>query len=299
MGLCMQFPRKILPKHILSLTCFLSLASAAQAESVKAPFKYTFTSTNVLRWQDGDGPLSDRQGPMASTFEALLAKSTQTADFAVYGVDRQAWLFDAIRKARKNRLRVRAVVDQKSGLLGEWISTNFTYGQTVGLAELLWPRFLLPDIDDKGRPRASSIMHNKFVVFDNRSVWLGSANFTASCMGDEYNANVAVHVESPEVARYYDAEFNQMFAGRTFSGRKVSVRPRTPLTFSDGTKVGIYFSPADDPIGQAVIPFIEDAKETLDIGMFFLTHPDVVTALIAARQRGVMIRLITDCERSP
>ena len=110
---------------------------------------------------------------------------------------------------------------------------------------------MVPDQLD-GTPRAGSIMHNKFMVFDRRSVWLGSTNLSYTGVGSEYNANTSILIDSKDIALLYANEFYQMYSKKRFSTKKLPRSSRKALQFKDGTKVSVYFSPQDNALEAAV-----------------------------------------------
>ena len=67
---------------------------------------------------------------------------------------------------------------------------------------------------------------------------------------------------------------------------------QTPLMcFSDDTEV--FFSP-NGGCQQAVVNEIDQARETMDIAMYFLTSREIVQALVRAKERHVQVRLVFD-----
>lgn len=63
-------------------------------------------------------------------------------------------------------------------------------------------------------------------------------------------------------------------------------------TPSNDTKY--YFTQAGQYPEKALIDVIDSSKESLDIAIYSITHPDIVSAIKAAKKRGVSVRLITD-----
>ncbi len=276
--------------------CLSSAAFGAATRNVNAPFRYRFFGTDVTSWANGmkTGPVADNSGTMATALHGLVSGARTKVDLAAYGIQDQEWLFRDLAQALNRGVDLRVVVDQEKGALGDWSEGNFTYPDTVRLPETIGEDLITPDLNPDGTPRAGTIMHDKFVVVDQRKVWLGSANFSATCMGDDYNANVALLIDSPDVARIYSGEFEQMFGDHLFSRYKhARARPET-LVFSDGTEAQIFFSPEDDALNGAVLPFIEQARHTLDLGLFGLTDQTVADALVRAVERGVTVRVIYD-----
>lgn len=262
---------------------------------VAEPFRYELHNTNIFPWITGErqGEIPDEEGAMAQALQHFLMSSHTSIDLAAYGIQHQEWLFQSLGDLVRQRIRIRAVVDQLRGQLGEWIPRNFTYGDTARLPDILKQQ-VMPDVGKNDKPRAGTIMHNKFVVVDHKAVWLGSTNFSSTCLGAEYNANTSIIVYSSELAEIYAGEFQQMYGGHLFSIYK---RPRSRpmmIRYSDDTEVAAYFSPQDDPIEEAILPFIRNASTTLDVAMFFLTDVRIEEALAAAAKRGVKVRIIGD-----
>jgi phosphatidylserine/phosphatidylglycerophosphate/cardiolipin synthase-like enzyme len=63
---------------------------------------------------------------------------------------------------------------------------------------------------------------------------------------------------------------------------------------SSGTQVEYFFTRAQQYPEQALESEISTAKSTLDIAIYSLTKKDIVDAIIAAKKRGVSVRIITD-----
>lgn len=268
------------------------IASSALATNVSGAFDYVFVPTDVEPWATGEksGLVLGNQDPAALTLESFVQTAKKSISAAVYGVQEQDWFLDDIRGLIAKKRDVRFVVDQDriDGKVG------YTYADTARLPKILGSSRFVADTTPSGTPQTSSIMHNKFIVVDHAAVWMGSTNVTNTCLGDEYNANTSMIVRSPELAQIYEAEFNQMFVDRRFSRAKQPRANADTLVYGDGTRVDVFFSPQDDPVATAVVPFIDAARRSLDVGMFFLTSTDVSDAMIRAVKRGVRVRLLYD-----
>lgn len=299
----------MLTKHILLVgasLCFFcsswSTPGAARSDAAKytrqipkSAFKYELFTTDVLTWARGErtGLVEDSKGPMAQGLHNLLKKATQKVNLAIYGIQEQQWAFDALEQLSAKGIQLKAVVDQKKGLVGDWSEENFTYPHTIRLADVISPSEIVPDQNRNGKVRSSTIMHDKFVTVDDRYLWTGSSNLSHTCMGTEYNANVSILIDSPEVTEIFEEEFRSMHEDKLF-GKDKDEGEGHHLSFSDGTALSVYFSPQHDALHSGVIPLLEGAKSSIDIGMFYLTDVDVVDTLKAAARRGVKVRLIYD-----
>jgi len=283
--------------RIVYVICFVifSIPSFTAVKQVNQEFQFTLYHTDVLCWQDGrcSGPVANKKGPVAQAFEKFINKAKTTMDMAIYGVLQENWFLQDLQKILIRGVTIRATVDQTGGTWGTWNPKDFTYADTVELPKILGNDQVIPDLGPTRKPR-STIMHNKFLVMDRRWLWTGSTNVTATCMGAEYNANNAIAIDSPELAQVFSNEFSQMFEREEFSSSKKAGASEYEYVYTDGTTVQVFFSPQDKPITNGVIPKIDEATESIDIAMFFLTHTGISDALIRAMDRGVKVRLIID-----
>jgi phosphatidylserine/phosphatidylglycerophosphate/cardiolipin synthase-like enzyme len=290
--------KQLLARFSLVGFCFCPLTALADvngAQVVAAEFDFTLYTADIFPWLDGrsEGTVPDTHAAMAGGLETLLSAATSEIKLATYGVQSQTWLLNTLKAKKKAGVAITAVVDQEKGEWGDWLPENFSYPDTPKLRTAIGVNNVIPDLGANDRPRTGSIMHNKFVIADDRKVWLGSANLSSTCVGAEYNANMALVVRSPQLAAIYAAEFSQMYDEHLFSRAKVATL-RKSLHYRDGTEVSVFFAPQDDPLTNAVLPFIAAARHTLDIGMFFYTDPRITAALQAAISRGVKVRMIYD-----
>jgi phosphatidylserine/phosphatidylglycerophosphate/cardiolipin synthase-like enzyme len=248
--------------------------SASDEASPSLSFAVGFTTN-----QHG-GPEPSCTRPICRRLLELIESSERSIDFAVYGIRGQATVVRALQAAERRGVRVRGVVDAEDELC-----SGLEYPDTARLIAALAPGSVRCDAG----PEAGAIMHNKFFVFDRRRTWTGSTNLSDTELSGEYNTDVAVVIDSPDVARVYTQELDEMFGGR-FHTDKVA----DTLQVLD--RVKSYFSPTDGAIHNAVLPLVDGAIHTLDVAMFFFTSELVADALLAAVERGVRVRTILDAE---
>jgi phosphatidylserine/phosphatidylglycerophosphate/cardiolipin synthase-like enzyme len=67
---------------------------------------------------------------------------------------------------------------------------------------------------------------------------------------------------------------------------------------SSNSTTSIYFSQEKTDPASVLIHLYQDASSTIDIAIYSITHPDIISAIINASKRGIKIRLITDREQS-
>ena len=56
----------------------------------------------------------------------------------------------------------------------------------------------------------------------------------------------------------------------------------------------MFFSPSINVASKEILPLIQEAKKTIDIWMFLLTHNKISEELVNAKKRGVKVRIILD-----
>lgn len=133
--------------------------------------------------------------------------------------------------------------------------------------------------------RPGSNMHNKFLVFDDTLVWVGSTNITSAEFYQK--TNDSLFIDSSELAIRYIEEFTQMFVQDRFSTDKL---PGNNAYFEvDENDVEIYFSPKDR-LERHIVSVIEQAQEEVLFSTIFFTSNDIANALIDAKDRGVSVK---------
>lgn len=262
-------------------TLSASLGSC-QASEFSEPFAYHLGFTEN---QHG-GPETSCQRPLCQELLGAIDEASSTIDFALYGVRGQPAIIEALHLAEARGVRVRGVVDAEDGEC-----SRFGYPGTRTLIDSLSPNAVRCD----SGPGYSYIMHNKFFVFDEARVWTGSTNISDTELGGEYSSDVAVLFSSYRLASIYRAEFEEMYAG-AFHRRKTDNTEHeiAPEHFEGQATVRSYFSPSDQPTLHAVLPAIAEAKQTLDIAMFYFTSQPIADAILEASARGVRVRMILD-----
>ena len=203
-----------------------------------------------------------------------INNSKTSIDMAIYGYSSTPVLERAIKDAQNRGVKIRLVYDVDA-------KNQNIYPDTFKFVSLI-----TSSKSDGGLKNSNATMHNKFYIFDNKAVITGSANLSHTDMSG-FNSNNIIVINSPDVAKIYKTEFEQMFNGNFHSAK-------IPTANNKANNMQIYFSPQDKSISSAVLPIIENAKDYIYIPIFVITENRVVEALISAKQRGVDVRLISD-----
>src|SRR5690606_2422098 len=137
------------------------------------PFEFSLHTADIFPWLDGSqtGPVpDDAQGSMAEALSSFLRTTRRELRLAAFGVQRQEWLLRQLHAIQKRGVSIQAVVDQERGDFGDWRSENFTSSDTPQIVDTIGVANVIPDLGPSGQPRTGSIMHNKFMVADDR-IW--------------------------------------------------------------------------------------------------------------------------------
>ncbi|MGL4424101.1 MAG: phospholipase D-like domain-containing protein, partial [Gemmataceae bacterium] len=205
----------------------------------------------------------------ASMIADSIAEARDTIDICAFELDNRV-ISEALAAAHRRGVRVRLVTDSD-------------YAEEAG-AKLL---------EDSGVPvvtdQRTALMHNKFIIIDDRTVWTGSMNFTENCAYK--NNNNAIQIRDDRLAENYRTKFRWMFEEKAF-GRPPTKSDRIPhpqLTLSDGTRLDNYFS-THDRCAQRVVQELAMAKKSIHFLAFSFTHPDIAQEMIDRAADGVAVQ---------
>lgn len=274
--------------------------------------------------EEFERPLDHCSSELCTSLVKLIDQAEETIDFAVYGTRMQSEILQSLLRARERGVILRGYVDKDVKNQNYYTSTG-TWEREIGNTRDDYARELECHSDFAGEPRCSQplgfngplqclaydlgkervlvaghasrkpitpliIMHNKFLIADNRSVWTGSANISNSGTGG-YNANAVVILHSREIASVYTQEFEQLWNREGTCNKTADGIEK--FETSSGS-VTTWFSPQDNSLRYGVRSLIAKAEKRINVAVFFLTAKYLTADLIAAHQRGVDVRVIID-----
>ena len=122
--------------------------------------------------------------------------------------------------------------------------------------------------------KTKGLMHRKIVIIDNALVFLGSANMTTSSL--LLHDNLTLGLYHPPLAQFLENP------------------PTTSFDFTlQGQSAKLWLLP-DHQALTALVAKIAEAKSSLFVAMFTLTHPILLQALADAHHRGVQVTIALD-----
>ena len=209
-----------------------------------------------------------------------IDSAEETIDFAVYGINNQPEIYNALVNAYNRGVKIRWVADYDKK------DQNY-YPDTLKLQKIITTYNTDKETDLSGQ---SAIMHNKFFIFDNKKVFTGSANITSTDIAG-FNSNISILIDSDKVAQIFTQEFEQMYNGAFHKDKKAYSKEKINI---NGIELGVFFSPQDKIITKEILPIINKAHKYIYIPVFYITKKELVNELISANQRGVEVKIIND-----
>lgn len=203
--------------------------------------------------------------------ERVVERAKQTLYMAAFELDLES-VADALIEAKKRGVDVRIVTDDETREDDDEREDIYKNLKKAGI----------PIVDDE----RGALMHNKFVVVDGRLVWTGSMNFTIN--GVYRNNNNAVLIDSPELAKNYTVEFNEMFEDGEFGPSSPSNTPKPVLNIA-GHRVESYFASEDDVMGK-IAAELKKAKSSIRFMAFSFTEDSLGDILREKAKEGVLVQ---------
>jgi phosphatidylserine/phosphatidylglycerophosphate/cardiolipin synthase-like enzyme len=197
-----------------------------------------------------------------------IAAAERTLDIAAFEFNNVV-LTQAVLDAAARGVVVRMVVDDVHGRNDD----NTTIGQFISAG--------IEVVDDA----RSALMHNKFMIIDSATVWMGSYNFTVN---DTYrNNNNLLALTSRRVVQNFQNEFNKMFERRQFGSGKAADTPFPRFT-QDGVPIQVLFAP-EDRIVSAIAVMTSQAQRSIRFMAFSFTLDDVAGIMQQKAADGILI----------
>lgn len=233
--------------------------------------EYLFTP-RIIDVRDEDGSCSflstDCNDPLRSSLEHAIHSAQQSVVLIIYSLS-DPKVIRSLRDAANRGVDVTVVHDSV-----ESADCSFSLGKEVKS----YPR------------RFQGLMHNKLLVIDHTKVWLGSANMSTRSLTEQGNLVVALHCAP--MADAIETLAHSMISQVPYP------RPPLTVTFPD-TTLSVYFHPFHgEKAFRSLLERIDKASKRIFIAMFTFTHPELVTALCRAKERGVDVRIILDKDSS-
>lgn len=256
-----------------------------------------------IRARDYSLPSKETRTEAGQALVNIINNAEKTVDFAFYGLTEQPEVLNALINAQKRGVKVRGILDMNVYGRNDYTGTSVSISKfpagtiKTDLANDLAKKAKIDNkqIEYNGKFQGH-IMHNKFCIVDNKTVWTGTVNISGTGIGG-FNENIAVLINSKNVADIYTKEMNEMFDNERFHEAKKEIYTDSPFLVGN-IEVDVYFSPSQHALDEGIIPEIRNAKNNIYISMFLISNYQVVKELMNAKSRGVDVKLIVEANHA-
>jgi phosphatidylserine/phosphatidylglycerophosphate/cardiolipin synthase-like enzyme len=203
----------------------------------------------------------------------FIEATQESLDCAIYDLRHPAVL-DALARLAGRHKRVRIAFDasqeRSGGLSGD--------PKPGGTLQAITAAGLLPyatPVHERGR----HLMHAKFLVRDERAVWVGSANFTQG--GLELQDNNCLTIDSRELAAAFGATFAELLGParhHRLARTSASGTSGTSVTVGGATLRPLFAPAAGEGIEHEIIAALKGARR-VRVMAFLLSDPGILGAL--------------------
>ncbi len=189
-----------------------------------------------------------------------IKQAKKQIDIAIYALSNDR-IRDALIFAHKKGVDIRIVTDDY-----ELFKDDMKVLKNNGI-------FVISDEDTR------ALMHDKFMIIDQKVVWTGSCNY--SYYAFYCNNENLVKITSSKIAKVYEDEFEEL----------LQKKYKEKAYISDVLE--IYFSPEDD-FEQRLLSLIDNAKESIDFLAFAFTNQAIADALLQKQAQGIIVKGVFD-----
>lgn len=167
----------------------------------------------------------------------------------------------------------------------------------------------IPILDDtSNNTKGAGLMHHKFVIVDNKTTVVSSANFTMSCIhGDVLNwntrgnANSLMVVQSQAFAQIFTEEFGQMWGNGKRGNFGQNKTYRGPQTVSvRGVKLTVQFSPTsrrynwEESVNGLIAAELAKATQSIKAALFVFSDQKLADVMEKRQNAGAKIGAFID-----
>ncbi|GAB4156874.1 MAG: phospholipase D-like domain-containing protein [Candidatus Promineifilaceae bacterium] len=211
-------------------------------------------------------PEEERVGGIDEEVAAGIAAAQTSVDVAAFDLESPA-IVNALIDLEKQGIPVRVVTDTDNATLS---SINRLRRNGISVVE-----------DNR-----SALMHNKFVIIDERYVWIGSMNLASN---DVYcHNNNFVQFDLPLLAANYTAEMDEMYIDRSFGPTSPDDTPHEQITQA-GVRLENYFA-SEKKAATIMAEAINRAQSEILFMAFSFTNDEIGEAMLAQAEAGVTVR---------
>lgn len=258
---------------------FTSFAAAPATAGATTNLPFLAMFNNAYRPTLAENEPIGRNDPknVDKYFIGLIDSAQRTLDGAFYDIDDPA-VVAAFLRAKQRGVQVR-LVTETDNLMDKHDPTKPR--QATGQLKAAG----IPIRDDQRQ----GLMHNKFMIVDNATVWTGSLNLTTSSI--YHHNNNSVMIKSPQLAANFNAEFSRLFNEGNFGPNPHQIP--NPVVNVSGIQIQTFFSPGGGAM-DAMHAELARATKSIKFMAFSMTDKEVTNIMLQKKAAGVKIEGVFD-----
>jgi phosphatidylserine/phosphatidylglycerophosphate/cardiolipin synthase-like enzyme len=226
-----------------------------------------------------DPATSQQRNILDTAVLPVITRARRTLDVASFDLNLPKAI-QALIDAKNRGVAVRVVTDGTHG--ATILDADKNGGVTFDAIKTLKAAGIA--IADGGR--SNGLMHNKIIIADGATLFIGSWNMSYN---DTFrNNNNLLKITEPRLIANYQAEFDDMFVNKTF-GAKSQLRAMQPVMTIDGTPVENYFAPRDRVMDK-VVQEANKARHSIKFMIFTYTDQDLAKQMVSQAKLGVDVQ---------
>lgn len=130
-----------------------------------------------------------------------------------------------------------------------------------------------------------NLMHQKWLVIDNETVWTGSANMTTESL--KMHSNLVQKFVSPPLSSF-------VWQKAQFISQESGLEPPLLHRYFSEQKLSCWFLPDDKEASLEIKKLLRSAQKTIQVAMYTFTREDFAKEIIKAHNRGVRCEVLLD-----
>jgi phosphatidylserine/phosphatidylglycerophosphate/cardiolipin synthase-like enzyme len=230
-------------------------------------FVYLYAEPDIIQLPKEQAPIHFYSNQTADDLRKTVREAIDSAktsiSLAIFSLS-DPQIIGTLRKKADEGVKVSIVADKNATPDVEW---------------LLGPKI------ECTRYHGKALMHDKLMVIDHETLWLGSTNFTRESL--VLYANLLLGIHSKTLAQATEKKIQALVSNNN--------DPFLPHKLETGIQtVEIRFLPDDKTAIGRLLDVIQKANSSIRVAMFTFTNKKLIQALVDAHRRGVKVDVVID-----
>lgn len=225
-------------------------------------------AVTTVELPDNSTPLkfysTELRDDLTLAYTDAISKANESVTLIIYTLT-ETQIFNALKAKSEEGCSVKVICDAKTSM-----DVEKRLGRKVKVLKRFTP----------------GLMHQKILIVDGHTTWIGSANMTQGSLRHYGNLVTAIH--SKAIATLALAKANSFTPDD-----RMMLLPHHTFSVAN-QKVELSFLPDDTFAVERLKSLLQSAKKTVRIAMFTFTHLGLAQEIIKTKKRGVKVEVVVD-----